>query len=72
MNCDFTTARVYLKEHVKKLAFLAGHSPKALTSPPPYQLAEQKRFYAFFFIYGQYMFLKPANSDTENGIRKQT
>ena len=63
-------ASVFLarREHVQKIAFLAGHSAKALTFP--YLLAEQKRVYAriFFKHIYIYIFLKPANSDTENGF----
>ena len=39
--------------------------------PPPNQLAEQKQFYASFLLrIDIYMFLKPGNSDMENGFQK--
>ena len=57
------------REHVKKLAFLASHSAQALI-PSPYLLAEQGNLCNFFLHINIIMFLKPANSDTENGIKK--
>ena len=54
----------------KKLAFLAGHSGKALTPPPPTG-KWNKGIYAIIFLHIKiYMFLKPANSVTENVLKK--
>ena len=52
----------------KKLAFLAEG-----LDPPPLSLAEQGilyRFFSSFLCRIIYMIWKPANSDTENGMKK--
>ena len=59
-----------LREHVKKLAFLAGLSAKALTPPPPLVSGRNKGIYASFFLnININTFLKPAKTNTENGIK---
>ena len=54
------------REHVKKIAFLAENSAKALP-PPPRPPLLSGTLCIFFYIIGIWMFLKPANSDLENG-----
>ena len=64
---------VQLRVHVKKIAFLAGHSAKALTPDPlpvSRTIAILCKFFFIFDIYIIYVFLKPANSYTENGIKQ--
>ena len=60
-----------VRKHVKiKLAFLVGHSVKALT-PHPLPVSGSIAILCIFFLYMDlYMFLKKANSDTENEIEK--
>ena len=74
LSCEITFRPALLPKRArqKKLAFLDGHSPKALT-PPPYQLAEQKRFYAsFFFTYRHLNVFERANSVMENCLNKNS
>ena len=58
-------------EHVKNLAFLAGHSAKALHDPPPKPVSGTIAIYAFFLCKDIYMFFKQANSDMDNGFEKK-
>ena len=53
---------------MKKNAFLAGHSAKALTSLP---VSGTIAIYAIFYVQTyMYKFLKPVNSDMEIGLKK--
>ena len=56
------------REHVKKLAFLAGNSAKASTPPP---CKRSNSDLCKFFMRHVSMFLKPANSEMENGVTKK-